>query len=151
MTPRTRRLLVALPVTVALALAVAWLVWPRTAITRENAAKIQPGMTLAEVEAILGAARDEKTGSVEPDVDADVDAKRRFEEHEAIIGIFSLFGQRATSFLGATTTSPRSWQSDRVLIIVMFDADWCVTESIVCPMRCAPESLIDKLRRWLRL
>ena len=32
-----------------------WLLWPRTsAITRENAAKIKAGMSLAEVEAILG-------------------------------------------------------------------------------------------------
>jgi hypothetical protein len=31
-----------------------WLLWPRTAITRENAAKIRDGMTLTEVEAILG-------------------------------------------------------------------------------------------------
>ena len=31
-----------------------WLLWPRTAITRENAGKIQVGMTLAEVEAIFG-------------------------------------------------------------------------------------------------
>ena len=33
-----------------------WLLWPRpSAITSENAAKIQVGMTLAEVEVILGA------------------------------------------------------------------------------------------------
>jgi hypothetical protein len=31
-----------------------WALWPQSAITRENAAKIQKGMTLAEVEAILG-------------------------------------------------------------------------------------------------
>src|ERR1700722_14790543 len=36
---------------------------PRTAITRENAAKIQVGMALTEVEAILGGpARDESSG-----------------------------------------------------------------------------------------
>jgi hypothetical protein len=45
----------------AVALAVGlWWVWPRTAITRENAERIREGMTLAEVEAILGGpARDE--------------------------------------------------------------------------------------------
>jgi hypothetical protein len=43
----------------------AWVVWPRMAITPENAAKIKQGMTLAEVESILGgAARDESTGNL---------------------------------------------------------------------------------------
>jgi hypothetical protein len=68
-----RRLLVlGLPAgLVALAVA-AWLLWPRTAITRENAAKIQPGMTLAEVEAFLGGpARDESTGPLTDDDDVD--------------------------------------------------------------------------------
>jgi hypothetical protein len=62
MTRRTRRLLIALPLAVALSLAVAWLLWPRTAITRENAARIQEGMTLAEVEAILGGPAREEGG-----------------------------------------------------------------------------------------
>jgi outer membrane protein assembly factor BamE (lipoprotein component of BamABCDE complex) len=61
-----RRLLLFALIAVAVVLAVGvWLLWPRTAITRENAAKIQAGMTLAEVEAILGGpARDEMTGRV---------------------------------------------------------------------------------------
>jgi hypothetical protein len=32
----------------------AWLAWPRTAITPANAARFQEGMTLAQVEAIMG-------------------------------------------------------------------------------------------------
>src|SRR4051812_9676536 len=40
---------------VAVGLAVGvWVLWPHTEITPENAAKIRKGMTLAEVEAILG-------------------------------------------------------------------------------------------------
>jgi hypothetical protein len=61
MSRRTRRLLplVLLVATVPLAVA-AWLLWPPTAITPKNAERIRPGMTLAEVEAILGGpARDE--------------------------------------------------------------------------------------------
>jgi hypothetical protein len=52
MTRRTRRLLLlALPAGLAVALVAAWLHWPRpSAITRENAAKIRAGMTLAEAE-----------------------------------------------------------------------------------------------------
>src|SRR5581483_2117599 len=44
-------------------LAVAWLLSPRSAVTPENAAMIEKGMIIAEVEAIMGgAARDETTG-----------------------------------------------------------------------------------------
>jgi hypothetical protein len=64
MTRRARRMLLfGLPAAVVAVAVSAWLLWPRTAITRENADKIRMGMTLAEVEAILGGpARDESTG-----------------------------------------------------------------------------------------
>ena len=63
---RRRVLLLGLLATAVGVAAAAWLLWPRTAITRENAAKVREGMTLAEVEAILGGpARDETTGPVE--------------------------------------------------------------------------------------
>jgi hypothetical protein len=55
--PRRRLLLFALPamlVLVGVVWVAFWLAKPRTAITRENAARIQEGMTLAEVETMLG-------------------------------------------------------------------------------------------------
>jgi outer membrane protein assembly factor BamE (lipoprotein component of BamABCDE complex) len=53
--PRRRLLLALALLTCVLAGGVAWLLLAReTAITRENAAKIENGMTQAEVEAILG-------------------------------------------------------------------------------------------------
>ena len=55
MLKRLRRLLLlALPAALVAVLLAAWLLWARTAITRENAERIRVGMTLAEVEAILG-------------------------------------------------------------------------------------------------
>jgi len=43
--------------------------WPPTAITPENAAKIEKGMTLTDVETILGGpARDESAGAVIADL-----------------------------------------------------------------------------------
>jgi hypothetical protein len=51
---RRRLLLLALPVALGCSAALLWVVWPHTAITPDNAAKIKRGMTLAEVEAILG-------------------------------------------------------------------------------------------------
>ena len=67
---RSRRLFVVSVAAMSLVLSSAgwnfWATWPRSVITRENAAKIRPGMTGAEVEALLGgAARDETGGSVE--------------------------------------------------------------------------------------
>jgi hypothetical protein len=66
MTRRTRRLLLfGLPAGLVAAMLAVWLLWPRTAITRENADKIRMGMTLAEVETILGGrARNEATGTL---------------------------------------------------------------------------------------
>src|SRR5260370_3248342 len=65
MTTRRRLLLFALPTVAMLAVGV-WLLQPRTAITPENAAKIQVGMTLRVVEAILGGpARREARGRPE--------------------------------------------------------------------------------------
>jgi hypothetical protein len=69
LSPRSRRLLLLwIPAATAAGLAAVWLLWPRTAITRENAEKVQLGMTLAEVEAILGGpARDQAGGSLVAD------------------------------------------------------------------------------------
>jgi hypothetical protein len=75
---RSRRLLFAVAIA-ALAIGVwlvwlVWLVWPRSGITRENAARIQNGMTLEEVEVILGGpARDDATGPATWDLGADAD------------------------------------------------------------------------------
>lgn len=80
-----RLLLLALPVGLLVLAIGVGLLWPRTAITRENAAKIEPGMTLAEVEAKLGGpARDETTGPVEreePPEFAPPDARNPLADH----------------------------------------------------------------------
>jgi hypothetical protein len=54
MVARSRLLFVLLAGCGVFGMLAAWLLWPRTEITRENAAKIQHGMTLADVELILG-------------------------------------------------------------------------------------------------
>jgi hypothetical protein len=55
MPARRRLVLLGVPAAVVAVALVVWLLLPRgTAITRGNAAKIQPGMTRAEVEALLG-------------------------------------------------------------------------------------------------
>jgi hypothetical protein len=140
----TRRLLIALPVAAALVVAVAWLLWPRTAITRENAAKITIGMTMTEVECILGGApRDESTGQRTIDMDDD-----------GADGEYRCWSERQLHLwkLRAKVTDKHTriqWAADSVTVWVAFDSQDRVTECHAFPMRC--ESLIDMLRRWLRL
>jgi hypothetical protein len=115
-----------------------WLLWPRTAITRENAAKIQLDMTLEEVESILGGpARDETTGPVireEPPEFAPRDASGRSFR----ITILDL-------------RPHLEWHSDEVRIWVHIDSDGRVTECMYFPTHRANESPLDMLRRWLHL
>jgi hypothetical protein len=68
MVTRHRLLLLAVPVALVLLGVGAWLLWPHTAITRENAAKIHKGMTITEVEVVLGGPqRNEATGPLQYD------------------------------------------------------------------------------------
>jgi hypothetical protein len=64
MPSRRRRFLVLAILGAAVAMpVVVWLLWPRpSAITRENAERIQLDMTLTEVEAILGGPPRDETG-----------------------------------------------------------------------------------------
>jgi hypothetical protein len=142
MSRRTRRLLLfGLFAGLVVALVAAWLLWPRTAITRENAAKIQKGMTLAEVETILGGrARNEATGTLSVDVaDADpAEMSQRRLRARALAGAWN--GQGAAV-----------WQSDSVIIWVEFDEAEQVARAHSVPLRREPDSICVMLRRWLRL
>jgi hypothetical protein len=84
------------------------LLWPRTAITRENAAKIKEGMTLAQVEALLGGPpRSETTGATLTVDEQPMGALQHFA--------FQLNMNRKPM--------PPKWQSDHVVIAVRFDPD----------------------------
>jgi len=143
---RSRRLLI-VPVALAVVLALgAWVFWPRSAITRENAEKIAEGMTRADVEAILGGpARDETTGPVvldrydDPDV---VEQRAALYEH---LLVESLRNQAA----GVRFPQPAEWHSNQVSILVHFNREGCVTDCTSMPRRSKDESPLDMLRRWL--
>jgi hypothetical protein len=142
---RRHVLLLTLPA-VAAALAVGvWLLWPRTAITRDNATKIQPGMTLAAVEAILyGPARDETTAPVTADLDESepeaLARRAKLYQLDMKLAVIADWGHRRLT-----------WQSDYVMIAVAFDPDERVTECISLPMRRVSDSPLAMLRRWLAL
>lgn len=112
-----------------------WLLWPGTAITRENAAKITEGMRLAEVEAILGGpARDDTTGPVLT---------------ESGYGANTLWLEDVCLPFG--DQRHHIWKSDCVLVLVSVEADGRVANFIAFHQQRAAERPIDMLRRWLRI
>jgi hypothetical protein len=144
MVQRTRRLVFALAAAAVLVFVASWLAWPRSAITRENAAKITIGMTLTEVERILGGApRDESTG--QPKVDMDEDGP---DGEQCRWSNRQLFLWTSGAEVNRSPTR-RQWNADSVTVWVAFDSQERVTECHAFPMR--RESLIDMVRRWLHL
>jgi hypothetical protein len=128
-------LLVGLPAALLLFGVGAWLLYPRSAITRANAEKIREGMTLAEVEAILGGPpRDDSTGLLTGDNNPD--------------------GTGSTIWIwpAPMPNSPAlEWVSDHVAVRVHFD-DAGRAESVSrIPLCRAEEGLLDRFRRWLGL
>src|SRR5260370_35995153 len=125
-----------------------WLLWPRSAITRENAAKIHVGMTLAEAEAILGGPeRDESTGPCHLDWNATEDDLKNLQEQLMLSRI-----RVATD----PTFSPMGmlWQSNSVSVwakVSQEGQERRLTAISSVPMLRREERLLDMLRRWLRL
>jgi len=131
MTRRRRLSLFGLPVALVALGVAGWLLLPRTAITRENAAKIQEGMTLAEVEAILGGpARDDTTGPT---------------TGNAPWGTAQIIGHIPR------WVSTKDWDSDSVSIVVRFDSDQRVTDYLAYHTRRTDVGVLAMFRRWVRL
>jgi hypothetical protein len=124
-----RGLFIALGLLVCLLLAAsaAWLLCPRSAITPANAERIKAGMTLAEVETILGGpAQNANTGPI---------------VYDATVGRVDHSGPPGDL---------RIWQSDRVQLTVIFRDD-VVTHIRPLPVHRVEETPLDILRRWLGL
>jgi hypothetical protein len=143
-----RRLLVFGPLAVAALVVGMWLLWPRTAITRENAAKIQAGMTLAEVEAILGGpARDEATGHLTADLERRPEEDEPGWEFRCEIELMFVFRNGAWfSWDGV-----HEWSSDRVIIQIACDSERQVRWMRCMAVRRVQERPLLMLRRLLRL
>jgi hypothetical protein len=134
--PRKRRLLLlALPTTALALAAAAWLLWPRTAITRDNAARVQPGMALGEIEALLGGARrDEATGPL------------AIDQPGPAVNPFARFDRPVKPL-----TRRMFWVSDQVVIAVTIDDRDAVQEVVDVPVRRMPVGPLDLLHHWLGL
>jgi hypothetical protein len=123
---RRRLFLLALPVALVLLGVGTFVLWPRTAITRENAERIQVGMTLAEVEEMLGGpARDEMSP-----------------------GSAAMFGDLDPSEQGLSQES--DWMSDDIALRIAFDAGRVTSRHIV-RIGFRDEPLMVRVRRWLHL
>jgi hypothetical protein len=141
MPSRSRRLLILAAAGAAVVLAVGvWRLWPRTAITRENAVKIRDGMTLEEVEALLGgSARDESTGPLLAD---NPDAAWAEEAGELGVHVF----EHRSLIRGSPV-----WKSDQIIFRVETNDDGRVCRCECLPVRRVREDLLDCLHRWLGL
>jgi hypothetical protein len=130
MTTRRRLLLFSLPTFTVLVPVVVWLLWshPPSPITRENAAKILPSITLAAVDVLLGGpSRDEATGPIlldSPIVAAHHPGPDKREE---------------------------LWITNRLLISVCVDRRGVVTHSEAFDVRKQTDGPLDRLRRLLGL
>jgi hypothetical protein len=127
MSTRTRRRFLLFSLAAVAGLVVAgWLIWPRTEITRENAAKIKEGMTLAEVEAIFGGpARSES------------DLPDNFINDAFVMG-------------GVHPFTEKRWASPGRVVIVHFD-DSCRVMRYNTADFDVDRSLLDIVRRWFRI
>jgi hypothetical protein len=143
---RHRVLLFVLLATVASAVVAGGLLWPRTTITRPNAQRIEKGMTLAEVESILGGpARNDTTGPVVPeDVD---DLLAPDSAYCCKLGMLRHVEADAANI----AFRYREWESDHVKILVVFNLDGHVTHSYSCPLHRVSDSPLNTFRRWLHL
>lgn len=144
MTPRKRRtFLLGLAGCLAVLACVVFLAQDHSAINPANYERIQVGMPLAEVEAILGGpARDEATGPIVADENDDLD----FLEWK--VDIFRI--SYDWTLLNATKDVQR-WNSDRLMIRVEPDEQRRVAGKARLEVRRVQESPWQKVRRWLRV
>jgi hypothetical protein len=120
MRARRRLLLLGVPAAVVTVALVAWLLWPRgTANTRENAAKIQPGMARAEVEALLGGPAGDYTAG-------------RYAAAPEPVAVGSPFSE---------------WLGEECSVLVSFDEGGRVARSQVRPV-IHLDTLGNRFRRW---
>jgi hypothetical protein len=137
-----------------------WLYAGRTAITEANAVRIRPGMTLAEIEGILGGpARDESTGplvAVLPPQDGISPRDHEFLESVAP-QLFRAGPPIApiTDWNGILSIQPgprtRFWESNWAQIWAQLDGDLQVVRCDWQAVRRVYEHPLDRFRAWLGL
>jgi len=139
-----RRVLLLGSVAVVTALLV-WVVWPTpSAINRENAKQIAEGMSLSEVEALLGGpSRNDATRPISVDMPRESPAqKTAADDTQGRIALYTEVARQRHNV--------RVWQSDSAFVMVRFE-DGKVCAQTCFPLRPAPETPLAMLRRWFGL
>jgi hypothetical protein len=110
----------------------ALVLWPRapSRVTRENFRRIQPGMTLSEVESVLGPEGDYRTGPPVAESGPDVELWR-------------------------PTCTPHCWAGDEGILVVVIDETGHTEEAFVWPTERKAQGFADTLlwrakRQWHR-
>ncbi len=147
---RRRRFLFLPLAAIAVGLVVALVLWSRTMITRENAAKVENGMTRKQVEAILGTPRNETSGQVEYD-GADMDELDQLSALWERARQVQLAWPLRGNLDGGGVVTIAIWESDQVHVVAVFDPAGTVAGHAAVPMRRVQESPLAMIRRWLRL
>jgi hypothetical protein len=144
---RRRRLLFLSFTAVVIGVAVGvWLLWPHTAITRDNFAQLRVGMSRSEVEAVLGGpARDESSGPIVVDWSAGWSGPEcdRMTDGERVNLHFESFRDLRYN------DRPEEWASDTLVIQLTFRRTGRFLYGSCYPAQRNREPLVQQVRRWL--
>jgi hypothetical protein len=139
MTTRRRWLLFGLPAMLVLLGVAAVLLWsPATVITPENAEKIENGMTLAEVEQVLGGSPRNESGMPDNFIN---DAFVMADAEELKTGRLRP---------GPRPFEDKRWASPGYVVVVQFDDSDRVVRHTVFTFS-VDRTVLDKLLRWMGL
>jgi hypothetical protein len=111
------------------------LVMPRSQINHDNASKVHNGITLQDVEELLGPERNESTGPLWEHLGDGW--KQQVTYESARRGSIQDLGTR------------RCWASDELVVIVIFDDQGLVRSTSL--IEVFHEGWFDQVRRWLGL
>lgn len=115
-----------------------WLTTPRQRVRREAFEHIRVGMTLAEIEAIVGLPPGDYT--TRPSV------IQCAADQEDVAGAYFEYGSRDDP-----KRRWREWIGDQGLIVVRLNAESKVSDSGFCDVRPAEPSFLERLRKLLGL
>jgi hypothetical protein len=125
---KSKRLLLPFVICLGLGVVASWFLTPTHHVNREGFEKIQIGMTMMEVQEILGGPPgDYSTGAFEWDRNGRSEARL----------VRWIFG------------TPKTWSGDEGVLFVWFNSQGVVREKHMVPGFRVEASYLHKLRRWL--
>lgn len=147
----SRRVLL-LGVVAATVLVAALFFWSRqSSINEQNFARIENGMTLSQVEAILGPARDESTGALFAATRQEVQQWRSEGNMRDLTSAYLRAGAWMVFDTLASTPVKHQWKTNHVVITVVTDPERRMLDKTFVPVYCESEGLWGLAKRWFRV